>query len=77
MNNTMIIIIFNRDTVITISTYIKTQHCQIMTTIGYRILKFVSMIKKTIIANDTFFAFVTFSKISSLAYINSIVIQHL
>ena len=46
----------------------------IMTTITYIILKVESMIKKPIVANHTFFAVVTFNKISSFAYINSIII---
>ena len=43
--------------------------------IANRILKFKPMIKKPIMTNHTFFAVVTFSKISSFADINSIVIQ--
>ena len=75
MNNTTIINIFNSNNSNT--AYIKTQHCQIRTTIAYRILKIESMIKKPIMANHVFFAAVTFSKINSFAYINSFVIQHL
>ena len=56
--------------------YVKTYHCQFMTTIAYRILKFESMIKKLIVANHAFFTAITFSKINSFAYINSIVIYH-
>ena len=41
-----------------------------MTTITYRILKFLQVIKKAIAANYTFFAVVTFSNINSLAKIN-------
>ena len=48
-----------------------------MTTIAYIILKVESMIKKPIMTNHTFFAVVTFSKINSFTYINSIVIEHL
>ena len=49
----------------------------IMTTIGHRILKFESMIKKLKITNHKFFAFATLSKNNSCACINSIVTQHL
>ena len=48
-----------------------------MTTSAYRILKLESMIKNSIIANHTFFTFITFSRINSSSYINPIVIQHL
>ena len=48
-----------------------------MTTITYIILKVESMIKKPIMTNHTFFAVVTFSKINSFTYINSILIEHL
>ena len=48
-----------------------------MATIAYRISEFESVIKKPIMANYAFFAVVTFSKINSFTYINSIVIQHL
>ena len=48
-----------------------------MTTITYRILKFESMIEKSIVANYTFFDVITFSQINSFSYINSIVIQYL
>ena len=75
MNNTTIINIFNSgDTNIT---YNKAQHGQIMATIVYKILKFEPMIKKSMVENHALFAIVTFSKINSFAYINSIVIQHL
>ena len=75
MNNTTTINIFNNDN--NNIAYNKTQHCQIMTTIAYRILKFESMIKKAVMANHTLFGVVTFSNINSFAYINSIVTQHL
>ena len=75
MSNITIIKILNSDN--SNISYIKKQHCQIMATIVYRILKFESMIEKPIMANQTFFAAVTFSKINSFAYINSIVIQQL
>ena len=39
------------------------KHCQIMTTIAYRILKFQTMIKKPIVTNHPFLAVATFSKI--------------
>ena len=53
-------------------TCIKTQNCQIMTTIAYRILKFETTIKKPIVANHTFFTSITVNGISSVAYINSV-----
>ena len=68
MNNTTKINIFNSDT--SNITYINTQNCMI--TITYRIL-----IKKSIMTNHTFFTVVTPSKINSIAYINSIAMQHL
>ena len=52
MNNTAIINVLNSDK--SNITYPKTQHCQNMATIAYIILKFESMIKKTIMANPTF-----------------------
>ena len=58
----MIISIFNSDN--NNIAYINTKHCQIMTIISYRILKFESMIKKPIVTNHEFFAVVTFSKIN-------------
>ena len=75
MNNAMIINIFNSDD--SNNAYIKTQHCQIMTTSAYITLKLESMIKKEIVRNREFFAIVTFSKINYLGYASSIVIQHL
>ena len=45
MNNTMVIKTLNSDNNSNIA-YIKTQHCQIMATIAYKILKFETMIKK-------------------------------
>ena len=75
MNNTTIINIFHSDD--NNIAYIKTQNRQILATIAYRILKFESMIKRQIVANYTFFTSSTFSRIISLAYINSIVTQHL
>ena len=48
-----------------------------MTIIAYRTVKFESLFKKEIVTNHEVFAVVTFSKISSFAYINSIEIQHL
>ena len=75
MNNTSIINIFNSDN--SNIAYIKTKHFQVMTTIEYRILKFESVITKTIVLNHAFFAVLTFSKIDSFAFINSIVMQHL
>ena len=75
MGNRTTINIFNSDK--SNIAYIKTLHCQIMTTIAYRILEFESMIKKEVVTNHVLFAFVTFSDISSSAYINSTIIQHL
>ena len=48
-----------------------------MTIITYRILKLESMIEKLVMTNHPFFTVNTFSKISSFAYINSVVMQHL
>ena len=45
MNNTTVIKTLNSDNNSNIA-YIKTQHCQIMATIAYKILKFETMIKK-------------------------------
>ena len=45
MNNTTVIKALNSDNNSNIA-YIKTQHCQIMATIAYKILKFETMIKK-------------------------------
>ena len=75
MNNTTIINIFESDN--SNIAYINNLHCQIMTTIAYRILKFESIIKKPVMANYTSFAVVTSSKINSFAYISSIVIKRL
>ena len=63
MNNTTIINTFNSDN--NIMAKIKTQHCQLMTTIANRILKFKPMIKIVIVTNYTFFTVFTFSKINS------------
>ena len=75
MNNTTIINILKSDN--NNIAYIKVQHCQIMKTIAYRILKLESMIKKLIMKNHTFFAVATFSKTNSFPYINSIVIHQI
>ena len=75
MNNTTRINIFNSYN--SNIAYTKTQNHQIMATIAYRILKFEFMIKKPIVENHAFFTSITFSKINSFTYINSIVIQHL
>ena len=61
MNNTMIINIFNSDN--NNIAYIKTQNCQIMANIVYRILNFESMIKKPIVTNQQLFTYITFSRI--------------
>ena len=75
MNNTAIIKIHNSDA--SNIACINTEHCQIMRTIADRIMKFESIIKKTIFSSHAFFAFVTFNNMNSITYINSIVIQHL
>ena len=75
MNNTTIVNILNSDN--SNIADIKTKHCQIMTSIAYRILKFESMIKKPIVTNHASFTFITFSRINSFVYISSIVIEHL
>ena len=72
MNNTAIINFFNSDISNSNVAYIKMQNCQIMATIAYRILKFESTIKKPIVANHAFFTSITFSRISSFTYINSV-----
>ena len=64
MNNTTIIKTFTRDNR-NIANF-KTQHCQIMTTIENGISKFETMIKISIVADNTFFTTVTFSRINSL-----------
>ena len=48
-----------------------------MTAITKRILIFRPMIKNLIVADHAFFAIVTFNRINSFTYINSIVIQKL
>ena len=48
-----------------------------MTSIAYRILKFESMIKKSILANHIFFTVATFIRIDSFSYVNSIVTENL
>ena len=45
---------------------IKTQHCQIMTTITNRILIFEPMIKKSIVEFYTFFTVITSRRIDSI-----------
>ena len=46
----------------------ETQSCQIMTTSTCIILKFESMIKKSIVTNHAFSTFITFSRINSPAH---------
>ena len=75
MNNTTISNAFNGDN--SNIAFIKTQCCQIMAIMAYRILKFEPMIKKRIVINHTYFAVVTFSRINCFAYFDSIVLQHL
>ena len=55
----MMIKIFNSE--ISNIAYIKTQNCQMVATIAYRILKFESIIKKPITANHAFFRSKEFS----------------
>ena len=45
--------------------------------IAYRIVKIENTIIKPIVTNHALFAVVTFSRIKSFAYVNSILIQHL
>ena len=75
MNNTTIISIFNSDN--SNIAYIKIQNWQIITTIAHRILKFEPMVKKPKVAYHAFLTSITFSRINSFAFINSIVTQHL
>ena len=75
MNNTATINIFNSDNGNIV--YINTENCDIRATIAYRILKFDSLIKNPIVANHALFTAITFSRINSFAYINSIVIQYM
>ena len=63
MNNKTVIDTFNNDN--SNVAYIKTQHCQFMTTIAYRILKLELMIKKPIVTKYVFFTVITFSNINS------------
>ena len=63
MNNTTITNIFNSDNR-NIVYIIKNQNRQIIAAIAYRILKFESMIKKTIVENYAFFTAITFSMIN-------------
>ena len=75
MNNTAIITTFNSDNINIVN--IKKQHCRIIRIIRIRILKFKSMIKKTIVADNTFFTVITFSRINSFTGISSLKVQHL
>ena len=75
MNNTTIIKTFRNDD--SNITYIHSKYCQIMTTVAYRILKLEYVIEKSVMAGHIVFTAVTFVKINSFTYINSIVIQHL
>ena len=65
MNNTTVINTFNSDN--SNIAYIKTQHCQIMATVTYMILKFEPMIEKSILTNYTFFTVISFSNINFFA----------
>ena len=71
----MIINIFNSDD--SNIAYIKTQNCQIMGTIAYRILKCKSMVKNAIMGNHAFLTSIPVSMSNFFTYINPIVIQHL
>ena len=51
MNNTTVINTLNSDN--SNIAYIKTQHCQIMAVITYRILRFKLITKKPIVINQT------------------------
>ena len=77
MNNIRITNIFNSGN--SSIAYIKAQYdgksCLLMATIAYKVLKFEPIIKKPIVANHTFFTAITFQRINSFAYINSILIQ--
>ena len=57
--------------------HIKTQNCQIIANIAYKILIFESMIKNPIVANHAFFTSIIFKMIKSFTYNNFIAIQHL
>ena len=57
-------------------TRIKTRHRQIMATITNRILRFERMIKVQTVVDNTFFTVITFIRINSFTYINSVVIEH-
>ena len=59
MNNAAVIKTFNIGN--SNITYIKTQPCQLLATITYRIMKFKPVIKKPIMINYTFFTVITFS----------------
>ena len=63
INNAAIINAFNSDN--SIIANIKAQHYQVMATITNRMLKFKPMIKKPIMADNTFFTVITFSRINS------------
>ena len=63
MNNATIINTFNSDN--SSIAKIKTQHRQIMTAIANGNLKFEPMITKQIVADNTFFTVITFSRINS------------
>ena len=61
--NTTIINTFNSDN--NNITNIKRQHHQIMTSITNRNLKFKTMIRNPVVADNTFFTIITFSNIKS------------
>ena len=73
MNNTTISNIFING--LSNIAYVNTILRQLMRTIAYRLLKFESMIKNSIMQNRKYFAVVTFSKINSFAFVISIVIS--
>ena len=60
-----------------ISNIIKTQQCQIMTTITNIILALKPMIKNPVMADNALFTVITLNRINSFIWINSITTQHL
>ena len=74
MNNTTIINTFNGNN--SNAANFKLQHRQIMTTIANKILKFKPMTKIPIVTSHNYFAIITFSRVHSFIYINSMVTQN-
>lgn len=75
MNNAAIINSFNSDDNNVAN--INTEHKYIMTNITHRILKFESVMKRSVATNHTYFVVVIISKINLFAYINYIFTQNL